>query len=200
MSETAATAPARRYGYVRVSTSRQSLGQQIDALVKAGVAENDIYRDIASGKRDDRAGWRELTDKHLRSGDTLVIVALDRVGRTVTSVLRDLDNLTRRGVLIVSLREKLDMSTPQGRAMAGMFAIMAELEHALILERSQAARDALKARGVQVGPKRKLDDDRAALARQLKASGTMTGKQIAATLGISRPTLYRYLAEGEGAA
>jgi DNA invertase Pin-like site-specific DNA recombinase len=192
-----ASGTERRYGYARVSTSRQTLAQQRDALVTAGVGEQDIYSDTMSGRRDDRPGLAELR-RHLRPGDTLVIVALDRLGRTVTSVLKTLHELTEEGVQIVSLREGFDMTTAAGRAMAGIFAVMAELERELIIERSQAARDALKARGAAVGRKRALSEDQAALARRMKAQGE-TARTICAALGISRATLYRYLADIDAA-
>ncbi|WP_149359850.1 recombinase family protein [Lolliginicoccus suaedae] len=187
------TTTARRYGYARVSTSRQTLAQQIDALRAAGVDEEHIYRDVISGTKTDRPGLAELR-RHLRPGDTLVIVALDRLGRTLSGILRTLEELTEQGVSLVSLREGFDMTTPAGRAAAGMFAVMAQLERDLIVERSQAARDALKARGGSVGRKRALTEDQARQARALKDRGE-TARAICETLGISRATLYRYLAE-----
>lgn len=182
----------RTYGYVRVSTSRQTYDQQIDALTKAGVDPAHVYSDIMTGAKQDRPGWMELR-KHLRSGDTLVIVALDRVGRTLISVMTELRELTEQGVVIKSLREGFDMSTSAGRAAAGMFAVMAELERELINERSQAARDARKDRGQHVGRTPKLDEEQVALAKRMKANGE-TAATIAKAVGCSRATLYRALA------
>lgn len=187
------TTTTRRYGYVRVSTSRQTLDQQLDAIKAAGVDDANIYSDVKSGKREDRAGLLELR-RHLRPGDTVVVVALDRLGRTVTSVLSLLHELHEQGVAVVSLREGIDFTTPTGRAMAGIFSVIAELERELIVERSQAARDALKARGGAPGRKRALTGAQVRQAKALKASGE-TATAIAATLGVSRATLYRALAE-----
>lgn len=186
------TSEARTYGYARVSTSRQTLAQQLDALTAVGVDPSNIYSDVMSGKRDDRPKLAELR-QHIRKGDTLVIVALDRLGRSVPTVMATLHELTAQGVLIKSLREGFDMGTPAGRAMAGFFAVMAELERELIIERSQAARDALKARGGSPGRKRALTEDQGGIARRMKANGE-TAATICATLGCSRATLYRVLA------
>ena len=186
---------SRRYGYARVSTSRQTLDQQIDALTAAGVRPEHIFSDTMSGTRDDRPGLAELR-RHLRSGDTMTIIALDRLGRSVTTILRTLHELTAEGVAIVSLREGFDMTTPAGRACAGLFAVMAELERDLIAERAQAARDALAARGGSTGRKRVLNAEQAALARRMKAAGE-PASVICTTLGCSRASLYRYLADDQ---
>ena len=109
-------------------------------------------------------------------------------------MLNLLRELTEQEVVVVSLREGLDLGTPTGRAMAGIFSVVAELEHALIAERSQAARDALKARGGSPGRKKALDTDQVRKARALKAAGE-TAASICKTLGCGRSTLYRALSE-----
>jgi DNA invertase Pin-like site-specific DNA recombinase len=78
--------------------------------------------------------------------------------------------------------------------MAGMFAVMAELERDLVVERSQAARDALKSRGGGAGRKRVLTPAQIRQARALKASGE-SATRIAETMGVGRATVYRYLTD-----
>ncbi|MCG8154141.1 recombinase family protein, partial [Pimelobacter simplex] len=155
-------------GYARVSTQGQSTDPQVDQLRAAGAER--IYCDKMSGVRSDRPGLAEALDR-LRPGDTLVVAALDRLGRSVIQVLNTLTDLDHRGVAVRSLREGLDFSTPAGRLAATVFAAMAELERELIRERAAAGRAAAKARGRQVGRPPVLDAEQVDLARKLRAAG-----------------------------
>lgn len=176
-------------GYARVSTSHQSLDQQHDALKAAGVGR--IFDDVMSGARDDRPGLAALLD-YAREGDSVTVVALDRLGRSLSGIIRTVDDLTTRGIVLRSLREGVDYSTAVGKMVAGIFASLAEYERTLITERATAAREASLRRGVRTGPKPKLDASKIDQARILRDSG-QTIAQICATLGVSRATLYRAL-------
>jgi DNA invertase Pin-like site-specific DNA recombinase len=178
-------------GYARVSTKRQSLDQQIDALQRAGVSLDRIYTDKMSGKRDDRAGLAEMM-RYVREGDTLVIVALDRLGRSLSGIIRTLAELTERGVMVKSLREGIDYSTPTGKMVAGIFASLAEYEHTLINERAEAAREAARDRGKHTGRPRALTSDQIRQARALRDAGESIA-EIQKTLNCARSTLYRAL-------
>src|SRR5689334_8922175 len=112
------------YGYGRVSTSAQDLTPQLDQLQAAGASR--IFTDKLSGVRSDRPGLAECLS-HLRQGDTLIVAALDRLGRSVIQVLNTLNDLHSRGIVVKSLREGLDFGTPAGRLAATVFAGMAEL-------------------------------------------------------------------------
>jgi DNA invertase Pin-like site-specific DNA recombinase len=180
-------------GYARVSTQRQTLDQQLDELQRAGVPLDRIYTDKMSGRRDDRAGLAALLD-YAREGDTVVVIALDRLGRSLSGIIRTLGELTERGVMIRSLREGIDYSTPTGRMVAGIFAALAEYEHSLINERAEAAREAARARGKQTGRPRALTPAQLRQARQLRQAGESIA-DIVKTLGVARSTLYRALAE-----
>jgi len=178
-------------GYARVSTDPQSLDQQLDALVAAGVDEKRIYTDKMSGSRTDRPGLAMLLDV-AREGDTIVVVALDRLGRSMMHVIETIEVLNARGIVLRSLRESIDFSTPTGKMMAAVFAAMAEYERDLIKERAASARAAASARGKQTGRPRALTDDQVRLARRMHESGeniTTIGK----TLGVSRATVYRVI-------
>lgn len=177
-------------GYVRASTQRQSLDHQLDALKAAGVDPDHVYSDKMSGTRDDRPGLAALLT-YARSGDTIVVVALDRLGRSLPMIIRTIDDLNQRGIAIKSLREGVDFSTPMGRMVAGIFASLADYERELIKERAAAARAAAKARGKTLGRKAALSPDQAQAARTLRETGTDI-TTIAATLGVSRATIYRY--------
>ncbi len=174
-------------GYVRVSTSKQTTDQQRDALEAAGVTR--IFEDVTSGSRTDRPGLKALLD-HAREGDTITVVALDRLGRSMTHVILTIEALQARGILLRSLREGVDFSQPVGRMLAGIFAAMAEYERALIRERADAAREAARARGRQTGRPRALTTAQVQQAWSLRESG-FTPSEIASTLKCSRATVYR---------
>jgi DNA invertase Pin-like site-specific DNA recombinase len=178
-------------GYARVSTSQQTLDQQRDALEAAGVER--IFDDKMSGSRDDRPGLAALLD-YARPGDTVTVVALDRLGRSLSGIIKTIEQLRERDIELRSLREGIDYSTPVGRMVAGIFASLAEYERTLINERSAAAREAAKARGKRVGRKPVLDTEKVALAKRMRANGESVSTLVS-TLGASRATVYRALSE-----
>jgi len=134
-------------GYARVSTDHQSLLAQRDALTAASCEQ--IFTDQLSGVREDRPGLAKLLD-YVRAGDTVVVVALDRLGRSLSGVIRTIETLTERGVPLRSLREGIDYSTPTGRMLAGIFAALAGYERELMHERAAAARGAPRSRGASI--------------------------------------------------
>ncbi|GAA4678493.1 recombinase family protein [Frondihabitans cladoniiphilus] len=177
----------QQLGYVRVSTSKQTTDQQHDALKAAGVTR--IFEDVMSGAKKDRAGLQALL-AYAREGDTITVVALDRLGRSMTHVILTIEELQERGILLRSLREGVDFSQPLGKMLAGIFASMAEYERAPIKERADAAREAARARGKQTGRPRALDRPKIERAWSLREAG-FTPSEIAASLKVSRATFYR---------
>jgi DNA invertase Pin-like site-specific DNA recombinase len=178
-----------------VSTGHQSLDQQLDALTAAGVNPKRIYRDKLSGTstREQRPGLAALLD-YTRPGDAIVVVGIDRLGRNAAEVMTTIRELRDREIVLKSLREGIDTSNATGRMVAGVLASLAELELELGRERRAAARDARRARGQSIGRPKALDKSKAALAQRMHASGE-SASTIAATLGVSRATVYRVLAE-----
>ena len=181
-------------GYARVSTTAQSLDAQTDALRDAGVEPDRIYSDKLSGvlKRAARPGLTALLD-YARPGDVIVVAGVDRLGRDASEVMTTVKTLADKGIVIRSLREGINSTTPIGRVIVGILASMAELELELARERREAAR---KDRGQPIGRPKALDPDKAALARRMRASGEPV-PTIASTLGVSRATVYRAIAEHE---
>jgi DNA invertase Pin-like site-specific DNA recombinase len=175
-------------GYVRVSTSHQTTDQQLDALTAAGV--DRIFSDRMSGTRDDRPGLKELLG-YARPGDTVTVVALDRLGRSLTGIVRTLDDLRERQILVRSLREGIDTSTSTGRMVAGIFASLAEYERTLIMERATAARQAALARGRRAGRKPVLSDEQVKIAEKMRAAGEPVRTICATFPQASRATIYR---------
>jgi DNA invertase Pin-like site-specific DNA recombinase len=180
-------------GYARVSTDHQSLDQQHDALTAAGC--DRIFTDTMSGTRDDRPGLAALLD-YAREGDTVVVVALDRLGRSLAGIVRTIETLTERGIMLRSLREGIDYSTPVGRMVAGIFASLAEYERELIHERAAVARQAARARGKQTGRPRALSPDQVRLARRMREAGESVST-IRSALGVARSTVYRAFTDAE---
>jgi DNA invertase Pin-like site-specific DNA recombinase len=192
---TAPVATGTQLGYARVSTGHQSLDQQVDALTDQGVDAARVYSDKLSGTstREQRPGLAALLD-YAREGDAIVVVGIDRLGRNAAEVMTTIRELGERGIVLRSLREGIDTSNATGRMVAGVLASLAELELELGRERRWAAREARRARGQHIGRPKALDESKAALAQRMHASGE-SASTIAATLGVSRATVYRVLAE-----
>lgn len=178
-------------GYARVSTERQSLDQQHDALNAAGAER--IFTDKRSGARDDRKGLEALLD-YARAGDVVVVVALDRLGRSLGGIVRTVETMTKAGVQLRSLREGIDATTAMGRFLTGIFGSLAEYERSLINERSAAAREARRARGQSIGRPKALTADQARQVRALHATGEGV-PELMTTFNVSRATIYRALSE-----
>jgi len=190
-----ATATGTQLGYARVSTGHQSLDQQVDALTAAGVDSSRVYSDKLSGisTREQRPGLAALLD-YAREGDAIVVVGIDRLGRNAAEVMATIRELGERGIVLRSLREGIDTSNATGRMVAGILASLAELELELGRERRTAAREARKARGQHIGRPKALTDAKAALARRMHDGGE-SASTIAATLNVSRATVYRALSD-----
>jgi DNA invertase Pin-like site-specific DNA recombinase len=180
--------------YLRVSTGQQSIDQQHDAIAAAGITPDRIFTDIASGRAgSDRPGWTECLG-YLREGDHLVVVAVDRLGRSVREVATALYELTSRGVHVRSLREGVDTSTPTGRAVTSIMATIAELELELELgkERCAASREARLARGLAATKPMKLGVAQQKRLLRLYQQGEPVS-ELTSMFGISRSTLFRTL-------
>ena len=167
----------------------------MDALTAAGVDAARVYTDKMSGTStgQERPGLAALLD-YARQGDAIVVIGIDRLGRNAAEVMTTIRDLCERGIVLRSLREGIDTSNASGRMVAGVLASLAELELELGKERRTAARDARRARGQSIGRPKALDQSKVALAQRMHNSGESAGT-IASTLGVSRATVYRVLAE-----
>ena len=127
-----------------------------------------------------------------RLAGAAVVVALDRLGRFLSGVIRTLEDLTAAGVLLRSPREGIDYAISAGKVLAGIFAALAGYERDLMHERAAAARHAALARGQHVGRPPRLTAGQVRQIHALHAAGEPVG-QIAATFGVGRSTAYRTL-------
>lgn len=177
--------------YARVSTGLQNLDLQEDSLEKFGCEK--VFTDHMSGAKSNRPGL-ETAIEFVRSGDTLVVWRLDRLGRNMEDLITIVNRLNNRGVSFHSLQENImmDKSSSTGQLMFHLFAAFAEFERNLILERSAAGRAAARARGRFGGRPEKLSKSDLELMKTLIDNGTPI-KTIAERWNVSRTTIYRYL-------
>lgn len=148
-------------GYMRVSTNdeRQSVDLQRDALLGAGVDERHLHHDRASGVRDDRPGLKACM-ADLREGDVLVVWKLDRLGRSLSHLIRIVEELKQRGVAFRSLTEAIDTTSVHGSFLFNLFGTLAEYERALITERVNAGLAAARRRGRKGGRPPTIDAEK----------------------------------------
>jgi DNA invertase Pin-like site-specific DNA recombinase len=177
-------------GYARVSTREQSLNLQVDALTKAGCGR--IFGEKISSMVP-RSGWCALMEQ-LRKGDSVVVYALDRIGRRMTEVLFSLEEIQKHGAHVRVLSSNLDTRSANGRAMLNIFAAFAECERELIAERTRAGLAAAKSRGKLPGRPAKLSPAQREQARHLRAQ-RYSIREIADALHVSPSTIQRGFAE-----
>jgi DNA invertase Pin-like site-specific DNA recombinase len=177
-------------GYARVSTADQDAALQLDALAAADCTR--IFEETASGAINERPELVRMLD-HLRTGDTLIVWRLDRLGRNLRHLIDVVGELEERGIAFRSLTEGIDTSTTGGKLIFHVFGAMAEFERQLIRERTRAGLAAARARGRRGGRPRKLTPEQIQVARSMYASKEHTLATIAQTVGVSRATIYRAL-------
>jgi DNA invertase Pin-like site-specific DNA recombinase len=185
-------------GYVRVSKTdgSQVTDLQRDALLAAGVDASHIYEDTTSGKRDDRPGLIGCL-KALRSGDTLIVWKLDRLGRDLRHLVNTVHDLTTRGVgfkVLTGHGATIDTTTPSGKLVFGFFAALAEFERELIIERTKAGMAAARARGRSGGRPYTMTAAKLRLAQAAMGQRDTRVGELCKELGITRQTLYRHVA------
>jgi len=171
-------------GYARVSTTRQSLTLQVEALQERGLDERHIFQEKISAAERKRPELERML-KFLQKGDTLVVWKIDRLGRSLEHLLKIVNQINSIGVTLVSLTENVDTSTEQGKFLFNMFATVAEYERGLINERRNAGLQRAKERGVHCGRKRILSLTQRNEVRRLYKEGR-TSKEIEGIFRVSR--------------
>ena len=179
-----------KIGYARVSSFDQDHATQAARLKDAGC--EIIRKEKASGKT--RAGRDELAAilDFIRPGDELVVVKLDRLGRSTRDVLNLVHELEQKGAGLRVLEPEFCTSTDTGRILVTVLGMVAEMERRFILERQRAGIDAAKKKGVYKGRKPSVPVEQ---VRKMRGEGKGPA-EIAAVLGVSRMSVWRALKDG----
>jgi DNA invertase Pin-like site-specific DNA recombinase len=187
-------------GYARISSTKQSLDRQLDALATAGIAIDRVYSDKRTGATVDRPGLTALID-YAREGDMIVVHTLDRLGRNLREVLKFVHDMAERGIGVRSLADPLPINTTEagmGRVAFLLLVLLAEMERTYTAERAAHARAVAQAAGRHVGRPLAHAADKIEYARLLQAQGHTLG-QISAKTGIPKTSLHRYFADDQTA-
>ena len=177
-------------GYARVSTEDQCLTLQIDALEEAGC--DRVFQDQVSGIVSSRPNLNQALN-FARPGDTLVVWRLDRLSRSLRDLIEAVTLLEFRGVQLKSLHESIDTASSSGKLIFHLFGALAEFERNLIKERTLAGLQAARARGRKGGRPPSLNSEKQELAAKLYSEKNHSVNQICQIMGISKPTLYKYV-------
>lgn len=178
-------------GYTRVSTEEQDTRLQLDALTDAGCER--IYQEAVSGGNRERPELAKCLDA-LRSGDTLTVWRLDRLGRSLKDLVGMVSDLEARGVAFSSLNEAIDTGSAGGKLIFHAFAALAEFERSLIRERTRAGLAAARARGRKGGRPRKLSSDQVRKAKAMLLDPYVTKGEVARHFKVTRMSLNNALA------
>ena len=182
-----------KIGYCRVSTQGQDLSMQKEALKKAGC--RTIFSDIASGSRSKRPGLEKCLS-YLEKDDILMVWKSDRLGRSTVELLKIIESFEKKGIHFKSLTEELlDSTTPNGRLMLGIVAVLAQHERDRLKERTRAGLAAARARGRMGGRPTVLNDEKKVFIKKALQDRDNSIKSIARAVGVGTTTVYRYQQE-----
>jgi DNA invertase Pin-like site-specific DNA recombinase len=180
--------------YARVSTADQTLDSQLRDLreycARRGWEAVEFVDHGVSAAKDSRPGWNACWDAvQKRQVDVLVVHGLDRLGRSLSHLVKIVSFMVDQNLTLVSYRENVDLSTSAGRMLAGIFATLAEFERSIISERTRAGLRAAKARGKIVGNTRRYFDERKAAELRAQGWGQL---RIAKRLGVGVGTVNKW--------
>lgn len=182
-------------GYARVSTLDQNPQLQIDALNDAGCVK--IFSEKKSGANAKRVELQAALD-YMREGDTLVVWKLSRLARSIKQMILTAEDLKERKITLLTLMQKIDTSTPEGRMFFHMNVCFDEMQRELIVENTRAGLAAARRRGKLLGRPRSLKPDDLMVAKAMLSDPNINVGDVTRRLSVSRATLYRHLPGGRG--
>ena len=180
------------FGYARVSTSEQNTDLQRDALEGAGVDPKNIFEDrgiSGATQATQRQGFSELM-KRVQNGDGIVVWKLDRLGRSMADVVNIVLMFTKKNIILRSLQDGVNTSTPLGRALVGILASFSQLDRENISERVRAGMAAAKKRGVPLGRKRRATVETGHIVDMYLQQG-LSYTKLAQQMNIGRATAWQ---------
>lgn len=178
-----------KFGYARVSTGKQSVDRQTELLEKEGCDE--IIVEAMSGTLASRPELDRLLGK-VRKGDVVVVESFSRLARSTKNLLELVEFFNKTGINLVSLKERFDTQTANGRMMLGIIATLSQFERDLIAERTKEGLAVARARG-RKGGRKPTEKSKIDKAKKLYDTKQFTVEDIIRMVGISRGTFYRHL-------
>ena len=182
-----------RVGYIRVSTVEQHEDRQVKDLTE-NAKVSKVFIDKLSGKDTNRPHLNAMID-YVREGDTVVVSEYSRLARSTRDLIDIIETLQNKGVTVISMKEKLDTSTPQGEFMLTVFAGIATLERKLMLQRQREGIAIAKANGKYKGRQSKQKPNDWESLKAMYMSRQITVSDIAKRCDVSRPVVYKWLKE-----
>lgn len=181
----------KTFGYARVSTDKQELERQLRMLREYVDSEEDIFTDKFTGRDFSRDGFKRLCSV-VREGDTIVVESLSRVGRSAKELLEVLEKWNDQGVIFMSIKENIDLSTTTGKLIAQLLSSLAEFEANCIRERVKEGIAVARAKG-RIGGRPRVKKEIIDKALRMYKTKIHSVKEISEICGISTATLYRAL-------
>jgi len=181
----------RDYGYSRVSTTDQELSMQMDALIKHGIDERDIFFEKQSGAKRNRLELNKVLDL-LREGDSLIVYRLDRLARSTRDMLEISDSINDKGANLISINDMIDTRSIGGKCVFTIMSAISQMERELLIQRTKDGQASARARGIEFGRPKKLTPE---LIRQihLAYNAQTPMKDTCSTLSVSKSTYYNAL-------
>lgn len=192
---------AKEYAYIRVSSRDQNEERQKIAMVECGIAPGNIYMDKQSGKDFARPGYQRLLKK-LKTGDTVVIKSIDRLGRNYDEILEQWRLLTKQKQVDIIVLDMPLLNTKQGKDLTGvviadivlqLLSYVAQTEREFNRQRQAEGIAAAKSRGVQFGRRRIDRPERYPEIKKAWEAGELAAGQAADALGVSRTTFFKWV-------
>ena len=182
----------KNLAYVRVSTEEQNEARQLEALKNYNIDKTFIEK--VSAKNTDRPQFQEMLE-YAREGDTIYVTDFSRLSRSTRDLLGTLEFLLKKGVKVISLKENLDSSSPQGRLMITMIGAINQFEREILLERQREGIEIAKRKGKYRGRKRieKPNNWDTVIADYVVRK--ITAKKAMELLGLKTSTFYKFLNE-----